>query len=37
MAVTSANRDIEHYQQMVVALTETGRIMGEINEIYGSR
>ncbi len=27
------NTDIEHYQKMVVALSETDRIMGEINKI----
>ena len=28
-----SNDDIEHYQQMIVALSETGRIMGEIDKI----
>lgn len=27
-----ANADIEHYQKMIVALVETGRIMGEIDK-----
>jgi len=26
------NADIEHYQKMIVALAETGRIMGEVNK-----
>ena len=29
---TLANADIEHYQKIIVALTETGRIIGEIGE-----
>ena len=30
-----ANADIEHYQKMIVALAETGRIMGEVDKLYG--
>ncbi|MEK7537413.1 MAG: type ISP restriction/modification enzyme [Patescibacteria group bacterium] len=30
---TLTNEDIEHYQQMIVALLETGRIMGEIDKL----
>lgn len=30
---TLNNSDIEHYQKMIVALAETGRIMGEIDKI----
>lgn len=28
-----ANADIEHYQKMIVALSETGRIMKDIDEV----
>jgi len=28
------NTDIEYYQKMIVVLTETGRIMGEIDKIF---
>ena len=30
-----ANADIEHYQKMIVALVETGRIMGEVDKVMG--
>ncbi len=26
--------DIEHYQEMIVALSETGRVMGEVDEVF---
>ncbi len=29
-----SNNDIEHYQQMIVALVETGRVMGEIEKEF---
>jgi len=28
-----SNADIEHYQKVVVVLVETGRVMGEIDEV----
>ena len=31
---TLTNEDIEHYQEMIVALTETGRIMKEIDSVF---
>jgi len=31
---TLTNEDIEHYQQMIVALTETNRIMKEIDAVF---
>lgn len=31
---TLVNADIEHYQKMIVALTETGRIMKEIHQAF---
>ncbi|MEX0621690.1 MAG: type ISP restriction/modification enzyme [Candidatus Woykebacteria bacterium] len=30
---TLTNEDIEHYQKIIVALTETGKIMGEIDKV----
>jgi hypothetical protein len=30
---TLTNVDIEHYQKIIVALTETERIMGEVDKV----
>lgn len=32
---TLLNADLEHYQKIIVALTETARIMKEIDQVYG--
>jgi len=31
---TLTNSDIEHYQKIIVVLTETEKIMGRINQIF---